>query len=92
MGIVLIAIALVVTTLAIGAIAIGAFVFGAFTLFGGLSILFSTPLVTFFFLGLGIAALGLGLVLGCIAHLVAAKLLGALRRNLQQMNGGREGV
>jgi len=92
MGVFFIAIALVVTTLVIGALAIGAFVFGLFTLFGGLSIIFSTPLVAFFFLGLGIASLGLGLILGCVTYLVATKFLGALHRNLQQMKGGREGV
>ena len=85
-------IALVLSTLLIGAVALAVFFGGAAGIISGFAVAFSTPLVTFFFLGLGVTALGLGLVLAAVNYMVATKLLGALRRNLQQRKAGRAGV
>jgi len=67
---------------AIGVTAIALIIGGIFSIISGFVVVASSPLTTLFFLGSGIAILGLGVLFGYCTYIVATKLMGALARLL----------
>ena len=70
---------------AFGVTAFALLLSGVAVIIGGFVVVTTSPLTTLFFLGGGIAVLGLGILFGYLTYLVAVKLTGAFARLLGRM-------
>jgi len=78
-------VALLAVIFSIGVAAIALLVGGILTLVSGFGVIATGPLTTLFFLGGGLALLGIGILFGYLSYIVAVKLLGAFARLLGRL-------